>query len=166
VADANVLAVLFFGHILSAMGWLGGGILTTFVVGPGLRSLSPSSNLEFTAKVMPKILRFVQMMIGSTLLFGVLLYLYLGINPSFGGANTLYAGIGLALVTTAVVFALTVPSFRKVIKMAQERLDSGAQGPPPPEMMKYGMRARQGSLIGVVLLLVVLAAMIGATLGI
>jgi uncharacterized membrane protein len=166
VTDSNILAVLLFGHILSAMGWLGGGILTTFVVGPGLRGLSPASNIEFTAKVMPKILRFVQIMIGSTLLFGVLLYLYLGFTPSFGGANTLYAGIGLALVTTAIVFSLTVPSFRKVIKMAQERLDSGAQGPPPPEMMKYGKRARQGSLIGVALMLIVLATMIGATLGI
>ncbi len=157
-----VLAVLFYAHIISAMSWLGGGILTTFVLAPAARGLSPTANIEFTAKVLPKILRFVQMMIVSTLLFGVLLFAYEG---TAGATSTLYAGIGLALVTTAIVFALTVPSFKKVIRIAQEMMNSKTQGPPPPEMMKYGMRARQGSILGVVLLLIVLATMVGSVVG-
>jgi uncharacterized membrane protein len=166
MVDAGVLTILFFGHILSAMGWLGGGILTASVLGPGVRSLSPGANLEFTAKVMPKIIRFVEIMVGSTLLFGVLLYLYLGISPSTGDSGTLYTGIGFTIVVAALAFSVTIPSFNKLVKMARERLASGSQGPPSPEMMKYGKRAAMGSMIGVGLLLVVLATMIGTVVGI
>ena len=102
------------------------------------------------------------MMIGSTLLFGVLLFAEEG---TAGATGTLYTGIGLALVTTAVVFVVTVPSFKKVIKIAQDMMASKNLGPPPPEMMKYGTRARQGSMLGVVLLLIVLAAMVASVVG-
>ncbi len=165
MTEVAVIVTLFYGHILSAMAWLGGGILTTFVVGPGVRSLTPGASLEFTAKVMPKILRFIQIAIGSTFLFGLLLLFYLGIDASSYAGAELSAGAGVALITAAVVFSLTVPSFKKVIKIAQERIASGAQGPPPQEMMKYGKRARMGSIAGVVLLLVVLALMISASVG-
>ncbi len=165
MTEAYILVVLFYGHILSAIAWLGGGILTAFVVGPGVRSLTPAASLEFTAKVMPKILRFIQITIGSTFLFGVLLFSYLGIDFASSAGTWLEAGVGLALVTAAVVFALTVPSFKKLIRMAQERIAAGTQGPPPPEMMKYGKRARMGSMVSVVLLLAVLAFMIFASVG-
>ena len=162
MAGDFALLALFYGHIISAMLWLGGGILLTFVIGPNVRTLTPAAGTEFMAKVMPKVIRFFLAAIGSTFLFGILLFFYIGANF----ASSLYVGIALALVIAAVVFSLTVPSFNKVIKISQERIASGAQGPPPPEMMKFSKRARTGSLIGVALLLVVLALMIVSAIGI
>jgi len=169
LAYAGLLAVLAFGHVLSAMGWLGGGILTTFVVGPNVLKLSPAARLEFNAKVMPRILRFVQVMVGSTFLFGLLL-LYFVFDGDFSRLTSgnfgleLTAGMIVALVTSAVVVAVTGPSFRQVSKIASETLESGKM-PPPPELMMYGKRARLGSLLGIGLLLVVLALMISAGFG-
>ncbi|QQG48106.1 MAG: hypothetical protein HY247_04930 [archaeon] len=160
-----VFVVLLYGHVVSAIAWLGGGILITFVVGPGVRGLSPMANLEFTAKVLPKILRFIQASIGTTFLFGLLLFYYLGVDATSSASLWIDAGIGVALIAAAVVFGVTVPSFKKVIKMAQEKIASGAQGPPPPEMMKFGTRARMGSIAGVSLLLVVVLLMISAAVG-
>ena len=165
MANPDILAVLFYGHILSATGWLGGGLLTAFVIGPGIGSLSPAANMEFIAKVVPGIVRFIEVMVGSTFLFGILLYLYVGYTPAFGGSWLLYTGIGLALVAAAVVFGLTVPSFRELVRMAQERVASPGAGHPQAEALACARRARQGTLVVSILLLVVLAGMVGATLG-
>ncbi len=169
MADQLLIVVLAYGHVLSAIGWLGGGILTTFVVGPNVRKLSPGAGLEFNAKVLPRILRFVQVMIGTTFLFGLLLlYFFTDGNLSWLVTSSqgleLTFGIVLALVTAAVVWSVTVPSFRKVIDIANSVL-KGELKAPPPEMMKYGKRARQGSIAGVILLLIVLATMLAAGFG-
>jgi len=164
MVSAALLSVLAFGHVLSAMGWLGGGILTTFVIGPNLRNLPSVAALEFNAKVLPRIITFVQIMIGSTFLFGILLYYYY-FNGNFSSlASTpegmeIDFGIILALVTAVVVWTVTVPSFKKVIRISNDLLKGGQQA-PPPELAKYGKRARIGSTVGVLLLLVVLATMV------
>ena len=157
--------ILAFGHIISAMSWLGAGLLITFVIGPNVRTLAPAAALEFNAKVLPRILRFIQTAIASTLIFGVLLmyFLYDGDLAWLSGSNqglAIMIGVVLALVASGVVFSLTVPSFKKVIKMAGEAVAAGK--PPAPEMMKYAKRARQGSLIAISLLLIVLAMMVAA----
>ena len=169
MASAAVLAVLAYGHVLSAMGWLGGGILTALVIGPNLRKLTSAASLEFNAKVLPRVIRFVQVMIGTTFLFGILL-LYYYYNGSFSPLSTttqgmeLSLGIILALLTAVVVWTVTVPSFQRVIKISNDLLEGGQQA-PPPDLAKYGGRARMGSLAGILLLLVVLAAMISAGYG-
>lgn len=157
--------ILAYGHILSAMMWLGGGILTTFVVGPNVKKLAPPAALEFNAKVIPKIVRFVEAALMSTLTFGVLLlyFVYDGSLSWVTTSNQGYAvmvGATIALVTAAFVFILVVPSFKKVSTLASEALAAGK--PPAPEMMKYAMRARRGSLIGVTLLLIVVSMMVAA----
>jgi uncharacterized membrane protein len=167
MVSAALLGILALGHVLAAMGWLGGGLLTTFVLGPNLRKLQPAANLEFNAKVLPRILRFVQAMIGATLLFGVLLlyYYYGGDLSTFSKTSQgmeLSVGIALALVTAAVAWTVTFPSFNKVVKIANGLLQGGQ---PPPELMKYGRRARIGSLIGVTMLLIVVATMVFAGFG-
>ena len=166
MASAALLAALEFGHIISAMSWLGGGILTTFVLGPSLRELPPPAALQFNAKVLPRLLRFIQMAVGATLLFGVLL-LYFYYNGDFSqlSATTegieLSTGILLAVATGVVAWTVTLPSFKKVAQIAGEIIKSGAQQ-PPPELMVYGRRARIGATVGVILLLVVLAMMVAA----
>ena len=160
MVDSSVLAVLFYGHILSAMGWLGGGLFTTFVVGPGLQTLTPASRLEFTAKVIPKVLKFVTYSAFATMGFGVLLYGYSLSDPTFSASWSLYTGVGLALVVAAIAFSITIPSFRKMSKIAQGMVSGTTQGPPPPEMQVLAKRAKAGALIGTVILMAVLAMMI------
>jgi uncharacterized membrane protein len=160
MVDQIIIDILGYGHVLSAIGWLGGGLLTTFVLGPSLRSLSPSAGLEFNAKILPKIIRFVNIAIGLTLVFGIGLFFAVSDQLTSMQADEIYAGAGLALVTAAVAFVVTIPSFRKVIKLANDALQSGQ--PPSPEMRKFGARARQGAIFSAVLLLVVLVMMIAS----
>ncbi len=157
--------VLAYGHIISAMMWLGGGILTSFVVGPNVRKMAPPAALEFNAKVLPRMVRFVQAAIGSTLLFGALLvyFLYDGSLSWLTASNQGYAimtGMTLALITAAVAFSVVLPSFKKVGNFASEALAAGK--PPAPEMMKYALRAKRYSVVALVLLLTTLSMMVAA----
>ena len=169
MTSAAVLAILAFGHVLSAMGWLGGGFLTTFVLGPNLMNLSPAARLEYNVKVLPRILRFLQVSIGLTLLFGVLL-LYAFYNGDFsflfktGQGIELSVGATLALVDAILAWSFVFPSFKRVIQISSS-LSKGGQQAPSPDLMKYGNRARIGALVGAVLLLAVLSAMIAAGFG-
>lgn len=167
MADPLLLTVLAYGHIVSAIGWLGGVLLTTFVVGPGLQTVSPPARLEFIAKVMPKIIRYLVGMITGTILFGLLLlYFLIGgdfalLSPSTSFGAALSAGIGLAIIAVVVAGAVVIPSFQKVIAIAGQVL-KGGQTPPPPELMKYSKRAKVGSVTVTVILLVVLVMMVTA----
>jgi uncharacterized membrane protein len=169
MASAALLSLLAYGHILSAMGWLGGGILTAFVLGPNLRKLPPAASLEFNAKVLSPIVSFVQIMVVTTFVFGLLLLdaFYDGnFSPLMKSSQgmELMAGVALALAAAAVAFSFTFPSFKRVVKIARGMLQAGPQ-PPPPELMKYAKRARVGSMVGLLLLLVVLATMVSAGFG-
>jgi uncharacterized membrane protein len=130
VASQILIDILGYGHVLSAIGWLGGGILTTFVIGPNVRNLAPAASLEFNAKILPRIVRFVQAMIGSTFVFGLLL-LYFIHDGDFSWLSStsqgyeILTGIILALATAAVVFSVTFPSFRKVSSIANGVLQGG-----------------------------------------
>ncbi len=167
MADPVLLTVLAYAHVLSAIGWLGGVLLTTFVVGPGLQTVSAPSRLEFMAKVMPKILRYIMMMIASTLVFGLLfLYFFIGgdfsrLAPSTPFGIAISAGMVVAVITALLGVGMVIPSFRKVIAIADQMLKSG-QTPPPPELMKYSKRARLGSIAATSLLLLVLVMMVTA----
>jgi hypothetical protein len=63
-------------------------------------------------------------------------------------------------VTGIIAFAVTIPAFNRVAKIANEAVKSGQ--PPSPDIMKYAKRASRGALVGVLLLLVVLATMIAS----
>ena len=162
---AALQAVLEYGHILSAVGWLGAGMFTAFVLGPLTQQLPPPTALALNAKLIPKLLRYVTMMVASTLLFGILLlYVYVGGDFSTLSTNVegmeLMGGVALALVTAAVAFLVTIPSFNKVAKIAAELVQSG--GAPPAEFKGYAKRAKTGALIGVFLLFAVVAFMVAA----
>ncbi len=68
-----ITAILAWFHVISAIGWLGGGIMFVFVVGPALAKLSPPSSAEFLVNVAPRVARFFQISAASTILFGALL---------------------------------------------------------------------------------------------
>jgi uncharacterized membrane protein len=167
LADPLVVTVLAYGHILSAIGWLGGNLLTAFVIGPGLQTLSAPARLEFLAKLIPKVNRYVLGMVAGTFIFGILLlYFVIGgdfsmLSPSTTFGAAISAGTALAVITAILGVTVIFPSFNKMASIAEGVLKSGGQ-PPPPEMLKYAKRARVSSMTGVVLLLLVLVMMVAA----
>ena len=167
MADPLVLTFLAYAHILSAVGWLGGSLLTAFVIGPSLQTLSAPSRLEFLAKVIPRIVRYVYGMIAGTIVFGLLLlYTFVGgdfsmLSPSTPFGVGVSAGMLVAVVVVVLATTVVFPSFNKVASLANGVLKSGGQ-PPPPELAKYANRARVGSMVGAILLLVVLVLMVSA----
>lgn len=142
-------------------------MLTGFVVGPGLQKLSPPSRLEFTARLIPKILRYMMGMIAGTFVFGLLLLYYMTggdlsmLSPSTTFGAAISAGIAIAVITAILAFTVIFPSFYKMASIAEGVLKSSGQ-PPPPEMMKYAKRAEMGSMTGALLLLLVLVMMVSA----
>lgn len=161
-----LIDALAFGHILSAVAWLGGGILTGFVLGPSMSRLSPPAALEFNARVLPRMLRYIGASIGSTFLFGLLLlYELYGSNfSSFMTTSTgheIAAGVVFGVLAAVVAMAVTFPSFRRIARLSEEALKSSPPT-PSPEMAKYGSRARLGAMIATVLLLLALAMMVAA----
>jgi uncharacterized membrane protein len=160
-----VLAALVFGHVLAAMGWLGGGLLTTFAVGPKLQKLTLTASLEFNARVLPNMVRFTRAAAALTLVFGLALlgYMYSQDNSYFSSTSGMDVSVGivLAVVAAAVAFSVTMPSFMKIGKLAGRALEGGQQA-PPQEMMVLAKRARMGSVIALLLMLATLAAMVAA----
>ena len=160
-----VLAALVFAHVLAAMGWLGGALLTTLAVGPNLRKLTQAASLEFNARVLPSMVNFTQVAAALTILFGLALlgYVYSQDSTYFSSIAGMDASIGivLALITAAVAFSLTIPSFKKISKLAAKAIEGGQQA-PPQEMMALAKRARTGSMIALILLFATLAAMVAA----
>jgi hypothetical protein len=130
---AEIVQVLAFGHVLSAVGWLG-GMLTAFALGPNLRKMSQAASLEFNAKVLPNLERFVQASIGSTILFGLLLLYavsngdmsYFSSTPGQGVS----VGLVLGLVTAMVAWGVTIPSFKKVSRAAAGSLEGASRRLP------------------------------------
>jgi uncharacterized membrane protein len=153
-----VLIALLSVHLLLALGWLGGELMTAFVIGPGVRQMSFQSRREFTAKVIPRAVRYVEWMIVGTGVTGVLLA---PLTPSKIAANTIVvlAGIVLSLMAAAVEVLVTRPAFKRMVTL-EDALQKGEQQTPHPEMDRQEKRARLGTLSGSALLVVVLVLMV------
>ncbi len=161
-------AVLAWLHIISAISWLGGGILFGFVVGPALPKLSPASSAEFFVRVAPRIGRFFQIMAGSTVLFGALLaYVgvsngdFPGLSPSTSWGLSIMIGLSLGIVAFVVGEFLAVPALGKVVRIFSGMQASG-QREPPAELGKAIGRARLTATATVGLLILTLVFMVAA----
>ena len=158
---ANVLdtAVLAWLHVFSAIGWLGGGIMFAFVIGPALETLSPASSGEFLVKVVPRVIRFFQIAAGATVLFG-LLFLYNFSNGDFGilsfsthFGTELTIGASAGLLAFLISEFVAVPPQMKAVKMIKDMLASG-QHQPPADFQKTLKRAKNTAILTVVLLII------------
>lgn len=155
-----------YGHILSAMAWLGGGILFSFFVGGKLRLLSPPSLREFLIKILPGVLRFFQAVAGATVLFGLLLVAnmadgnYAQFSHPTGWALAVVLGMIVALIAFVVSEFVAVPAFRKLVRLAQS-VPEGGSG-MPPEFPRAAQRAGATGLLTVILLLITLGFMVAA----
>lgn len=156
-------AVLAYLHVVSAISWLGGGILFTFVVGPRLARMPPASTRDFLVTVVPGIARFFQVVAGLTLLFGFLLMFdmvggdYSQFSTSWGIAISI--GLSIALVAFVISEAFAGPAFLR-LAAAAEKITPGT--PPDPG---FPTRVRYASMLGLtvtVLLIATLSFMIAA----
>jgi uncharacterized membrane protein len=160
-----VIAILAWFHVVSAIGWLGGGIMFAFVLAPALAKLSPPSSGEFLVKVVPRVVRFFQIFAGTTVLFGVLLLYSLGslplLDPStFYGAD-LTIGLSIGFLAFLLSEFVSVPIQVKAINMIREMQASG-QHQPPAEFPKTLKRASQTATLTVLLLILASIFMVGA----
>ncbi len=151
---AFVVTVIAFFHIISAMGWLGGGILFTSALAPGVRRMSPAASIEFFAVVVPRLTKYFYAVVFSTVIFGPLLFLTIPDESSF-----IYGGIATGL--TAFLLVLSeVPTFRKLTRMAQDMQKSGHPGPPPTDYLKALRRVGISTMVTVLLLVATLVFMV------
>lgn len=167
MVDQFIVAVLAWLHIFFAVGWLGGGIMFGFVIGPALSRLSPPASGEFFKKVVPRILRFFQIVPGLTILFGLLLlYAYtdgnlsvVSLGNSWGLKITL--GMTIGLIALLNVELLAVPYFHKAMRIVGQAPSAGSQG-PPAELLATLRKARISATVTVFLLIIALMFMVGS----
>lgn len=161
-------AILAWLHIISAMMWLGGGIMFAVIVAPALAKLSLASSGEFFVKVVPRVARFFQIVAGTTILFGIPL-MHVGIsNGGFPGLDLstkwgLSMTIGLSIGVAAFLISelLAVPPLLKVVKMIKEMQASG-QHQTPAELPKTLRRASLTANTAVILVVLTLVFMVSA----
>ncbi len=153
VPDALVTVIAFF-HIISAMGWLGGAILFTSALAPGVRRMSPAASVEFFAVVVPRLTRYFLIVIFSTVIFGPLLFLTIPDESHY-----IYGGIATGLAAFLLVLS-EVPNFNRLVTMAQEMLKSGHSGPPPAEYVRLLRKVGITTVATVILLVVTLIFMV------
>ena len=152
-------------HILSAIAWLGGAMVFAFVIGPSLELLAPGSRADFLIHVTPRLVRFFQIVAGTTVVFGVLLLYNLGgpglLDPSTTYGLLLNVAVALAVIAFVVSEALVGPAFMRGVHLLTAMAKEGARE-PPAEFPRTMGRAKIYSATVLVLLLVVSVCMTGA----
>jgi len=167
MADNLVTAIFAWLHIFFSVGRLGGGIMFGFVIGPALAKLSPTASGEFFTKVVPRVLRFFQIVPGLAIFFGLLL-LYTFTNgdlskmsPTNSWGLQITIGMTIGLVAFLNGELLAVRYFHKVVEMIRQASSSGGQG-PPADFFKTLNKARMSATVTVLLLIIALVFMVGS----
>ena len=159
-------ALLAYGHVLSAVAWLGGDLFFGSLFASKLGRLSPETSRDFFLLFVPGVSRFFQVVSGTTIVFGLLL-LYnmthgdlsqLGFSTGWGAEITL--GMATALVAFVLGEVLMVPAASKVVALQRKSPATGA--PPSPEFRRTLRTLSLGGGLSMALLLVTLAFMVGA----
>ncbi len=155
MADATLVTIVAYFHIISAVSWFGGALLFLSVIAPGMRSVSPQANLEFLAKVGRRATRFFAIVSTLTIIFGLTLLFVSGVNdtPIYVGA-----ALGLAAYLDAMLF--TIPALNRADNLAEQALANPQAGPPPPELMANVKKGGMGVMTVVLILTVTLIFMV------
>lgn len=163
-----ITAILAWLHITSAIMWLGGGIFFAFVIGPAIGTLSPPGPGEFFVKVVPRISLFFRIVAGSTVLFGLLLFLVgsrLGSFPAFSLSNAWGISITIGLTFGIIAFLnsefIAQPPIKKAIQLFRNMQNPESKG-PSPELPNTLKNVALTGRITVVLLLAAMTFMVGA----
>jgi uncharacterized membrane protein len=158
-------ALLAWLHVISAIAWLGGGIMFGFVIAPTLSKFSPPASGEFLVKVGPRVARFFQVIAGTTILFGALLLYNLGgfglLTPSNTYGIELTIGVTFALIAFVVSEFFGVPPLLKAVRLIRE-MQSAGRHEPPAELPKALRVAAATATLTVVLLILTSVFMVAA----
>lgn len=161
-----LLSVLFWLHIVGAIGWLGAAMVFGMVVSPTLQTLSPASRAELVLKLFPRYVRYLVAFTLITPIFGVVLALDIaGGNFALFAPTTsfgLFISVGalLSVVTMVVSIGVAVPTINKIIGLTEEATKN--PGPPPAALQAAFGRLRITATTGLILLFLVVACMVAA----
>lgn len=156
-------AVLRVLHIGAAVVWIGGGTLWGLVIMPTLQQLGPTLPKGAMPTIGGRVLKVIPHAGVATLVFGALTMWTLGGFSAPLATSTwamlLNLGLLITLVMLVLVFALLVPTFKKMSAMM-----AAATGPPTPDFLALSKKMTTFSKVNlalgwlVVLLMVVAVA--------
>jgi uncharacterized membrane protein len=149
-------AILAWLHVVSAIMWLGGGIMFGMIIAPTLSKFSPAASGEFLVRVGVRVGRFFQVVAGTTVLFGLLLLWNVGgfslLDPSTTYGLELTIGVTFALLAFVVSEFFAVPPVLKAVRLIKEMQASGAHEPPAELARTLRISAQTASLTLVLLI--------------
>jgi uncharacterized membrane protein len=152
--------VLTFAHILCAIGWLGGAMLSNIVLGPVMPRMTPAGRKDILTHFFPRFARVTAAFAGLTVLFGISLYVYLmtGVdNPAW--MQTLGVGILLALIAFAIGVGFILP---KTFQLPKLLAAGDPAGPPSAEFQRTLRQVQMASLVVMFVLIGTVAFMVAA----
>ena len=164
VADVIAL-VLRFLHIWFGIAWIGALVYGVGVLGRVLARVDAASRKEFMKHFIPVVTQFLPGSAVMTILFGFILYLYLGtfdvayLTGSEWG-RTLLAALVLSLATFAIGMVFGVGSAKKILGHLKE--ESCTHGPEVGALQK---RFNLAQFLSLGLGLVIVGLMVLATEG-
>ncbi|MCI4340006.1 MAG: hypothetical protein L3K06_03520 [Thermoplasmata archaeon] len=167
MSDSTLIQVLLYGHIVSAIGLLGGALLFTFAIGPVLPRLSPATRGEIIVKLLPRIAQVLSGFGVLLTLFGIALAYEItgGDFSQFSSSNPWGAriSVGIFLGLIAVILALGViqPTVSEMGRI-QAAVPADAQGPPPARFMALMGRLKVTSLTAQIIMLATIVFMVAS----
>lgn len=155
MADAVLVTIVAYFHIIFAVSWFGGAILFLSVITPGMRSVSPQASLEFLAKIGRRATRFFGIVSTLTIIFGVTLLLVSGVDDF-----PIYVGAVIGLIAWLDALLFTIPTLNRADKLAEQALANPRSGALSPEIMANVKKGGMGIVAIVVLLTLALIFMV------
>lgn len=165
MGDSALVSVLLYGHIVSAIGLLGGSLLFAFAIGPTLPKLTPAARAEVVVKLLPRVTSVLLGFSGLLSVFGIALaYVMTGGDLSRFSSSTpwgLRISIGIVLGFAALLIAILLirPS---VNELARLQSSAPTDQPPPPRLRTVLRRVQVGALVSELVMLVTVGFMVAA----
>ncbi|HKW42853.1 MAG TPA: hypothetical protein VJP06_01580 [Thermoplasmata archaeon] len=160
-----IALVLRFLHISFGIAWIGAIVYGVGVLRRALSRVDAASRKEFMKQLIPVITQFLPGSAVMTILFGFILYLYLGsfdvayLTGSEWG-RILLTALVLALATFAIGMVFGVGSAKKILGHLNE--ETCTHG---PEVGALQTRFNQAQFVGLALGFVIIGLMVAATEG-
>lgn len=167
MGDSLLILVLTYGHITSAMAFLGGALAFAFAVGPVLPRMQPAARRDLVVHLFPRFANIMIVYVALLAVFGALLVgaltngdpSRLQLSDPWGLRVTIGGLLGALVVLDAVLFI--APSIKAMARVA-EQLPPDGLTIPPREFRRLQGRVRASSMVSLVLMLAAIGFMVSA----
>jgi len=164
MADLVRVALLYL-HIVFAVAWVGAVLFGVLVLRPAIARVPMPTRKETMRRLLPVVVRYVPTSAILTIVFGTLLYLYIGefnVSALLGSrwGQTLFAALLVTLGTFTFGMLVVTGSARRVLTHFEE--EACAHG---AEVAALQRRFGRGQIVVLVLTLVIIGMMVAATEG-